>query len=108
MAEIDDDAEKMFDRLYIELQVALLSLAGVWMQRFTEWRCANMHQCTNHLVTDISTALLNYQCRLPQGNGFSVEIANLYAMLLFLWWNMDPINHQGTIAPSTSPRHSFP
>ena len=28
-AEIDDDAEKMFDRLYIELQIALLKLADV-------------------------------------------------------------------------------
>ena len=29
-------------------------------------------------------------------------------MLLLLWWNMDPIHHQGTIAPFTSPRHGFP
>ena len=107
-AEINDDAEKMFDRLYIELQVVLLLLAGAGMQGFTEWQCANMHQRTNRLVTDIFTALIKYVCGLPQGNGFSVEIANLYAMLLLLWWNMDPINRYGTIAPFTSPRHGFP
>jgi hypothetical protein len=28
LAEIDDDAEKMFDRLYLEIQAALLMLAG--------------------------------------------------------------------------------
>jgi hypothetical protein len=36
LAEIDDDAEKMFDRLYRELQIALLLLAGAGIQGFTE------------------------------------------------------------------------
>jgi hypothetical protein len=84
MAEIDDDAEKMFDRLYIELQGALLLLAGAGLQGFTEWQSANMHQRTNRLVTDIFTALLDYKCGLPQGNGFSVEIANLYNASTFM------------------------
>jgi hypothetical protein len=85
-----------------------LLLAGAGMQGFTEWQCANMVNRTNKLVTDIFVALLQYKCGLPQGNGFSVEIANLYAMLLLIWWNMDPINPTGTIAPFTSPRHGFP
>ena len=42
LAKIDDDAEKMFDRIYIELQSALLMLAGAGIQGFTEWQCANM------------------------------------------------------------------
>ena len=108
LAEIDDDAEKMFDRLYIELQAVLLLLAGAGMQGFTEWQCANMVNRTNRLITDIFVALLDYKCGLPQGSGFSVEIANLYAMFLLMWWNMDPINPEGTIAPFTSPRHGFP
>ncbi len=37
LAVIDDDAEKMFDRLYIEIQLALLMLAGAGLQGFTEW-----------------------------------------------------------------------
>jgi hypothetical protein len=98
----------MFDRLHLELQAVLLMLAGACIQGFTEWQCANMVNRTNKLVTDIFVALLKYICGLPQGNGFSVEIANLYAMLLLMWWNMDPINPQGTIAPFTSPRHAFP
>jgi hypothetical protein len=63
---------------------------------------------TNKLVTDIFVMLLEYICGLPQGNGFSVEIANLYAMLLLMWWNMDPISLEGSIAPFQSPRHGFP
>jgi hypothetical protein len=108
LAELSDDAEKMFDRLYIELQLALLLLAGAGMQGFTEWQSANMVNHTNRLVTDIFISLLQYKCGLPQGNGFSVEIANLYAMLLLLWWNMDPIDPNGNIAPFSSPRHGFP
>jgi hypothetical protein len=108
LAELVDDAEKMFDRLHLELQAVLLMLAGAGIQGFAEWQCANMVNRTNKLVTDIFVALLKYICGLPQGNGFSVEIANLYAMLLLMWWNMDPINPQGTIAPFTSPRHAFP
>jgi hypothetical protein len=108
LAIIDDDAEKMFDRLYIELQAALLLLAGAGMGGYTEWQCANMCNRTNKLVTDIFVAVLKYQCGLPQGNGFSVEIANLYALVILMWWNMDPINPAGSIAPFTSPWHSFP
>jgi len=108
LVETDDDEEKMFDRLYLELQLALLLLAGAGMHGFTEWQSANMTNQTNKLVTDIFMTLLEYKCGLPQGNGFSVEIANLYAMLLLMWWNMDPINPQGTITPFQSPRHAFP
>jgi hypothetical protein len=106
LAIIDDDAEKMFDRLYIEIQAALLLLAGAGKQGYTEWQCANMSDRTNKLVTDIFVATLKYQCGLPQGNGFSVEIANLYALILLMWWNMDPTNPEGSIAPFSAPRHS--
>jgi hypothetical protein len=108
LAEIDDDAEKMFDRLYLEIQAALLMLAGAGQYGFTEWQSANMTDRTNRLVTDIFTATLEYRCGLPQGSGFSVEIANLYAFFLLMWWNMDPINPVGTIAPFEFPRHGFP
>jgi hypothetical protein len=108
IAEIDDDAEKMFDRLYLELQIALLLLSGAGIQGFTEWQCANVVNRMNCLVTNIFAALLEYKCGLPQGNGFSVEIANLYTMLLLMWWNMDPIMPGGMIVPFTSPRHAFP
>jgi len=92
----------------MEMQIALLLLAGAGMQGFIEWQCANMVNRTNKLVTDIFVSLLQYKCSLPQGNGFSVEIANLYAMLLLIWWNMDPINPNGSIAPFSAPCHSFP
>ena len=55
LAEIDDDAEKMFDRLYLELQAVLLLLAGAGMQGFSEWQSANMFNRTNKLVTYIFT-----------------------------------------------------
>jgi hypothetical protein len=42
----------MFDRLYVELQIALLLLAGAGIKGFTEWQCANMMNHTNKLVTD--------------------------------------------------------
>lgn len=108
LVEIGDDAKKMFDRLYVELQAALLLLAGAGRYGFMEWQCANVLQRTNKVVTDIFIAMLKYQCGLPQGNGFSVEIANLYAMFLLMWWNKDPINPTGTITPFESTRHAFP
>lgn len=42
LAELNDDAEKMLDRLYLELQVALLLLVSADMQGFTEWQSTNM------------------------------------------------------------------
>jgi hypothetical protein len=68
----------------------------------------NVLTCTNHPVTVIFTVLLDYKCGILQGNEFSVEIANMYAMLLLIWWNMGPVHHKGTIAPFTSRRHGFP
>jgi len=108
LAVLDDDVEKMFNHLYLELQIALLLLAGAGLQGFTEWQCTNMTNHTNKLVTEIFVALLQYKCGLPQGNGFTVEIANLYAMLQLMWWNMDPIDPEGAIAPFQSPRHGYP
>jgi hypothetical protein len=108
LVELSDDTEKMFHRLYVELQMALLLLAGADIQGFTEWQSANMMNWTYKLVTDIFIALLQYKCGLPQGNSFSIEIANLYAMLLLMWWIMDPISSSGSIAPFTPPRHGFP
>jgi hypothetical protein len=108
LAEISDDAEKMFDCLHIELQVALLQLAGVGVQGFVEWQCANLTGRTNRLITDIFVTTLQYQFGLPQGNGFSVEIANLYALFLLIWWSINPVQQTGTIAPFNSPRHAFP
>jgi hypothetical protein len=104
MAQLSDHAEKMFDRLYIELQVALLYLAGAGIQGFTEWQCANMVNHTNKLITDIFVALLQYKCGLTQGNGFSVEIANLYAMLLLFggtWTCKSRRNHCTLYQPKT-------
>jgi len=47
LAELSDDAEKMFDRLYMEIQIALLMLAGAGIQGFMEWQSANMVNRTN-------------------------------------------------------------
>jgi len=52
----------MFDRLHLEIQIALLLLAGAGMQGFTEWQCTNMTNHTSKLVTDIFVALLDYKC----------------------------------------------
>jgi len=86
VAGIGDDAEKMFDQLFLALQLVLLLLAGAGMQGFTEQQRANMHNRTNRIITDIFPEIINDRCGLPQGSGFSVEIANLYAMFLLLWW----------------------
>ena len=37
-----------------------------------------------------------------------MEIANLYAMFLLMWRNMDPTVQPGTIAPFEAPRHCLP
>jgi hypothetical protein len=69
----------MFDRLHIELQIIVLKLAGCGPQGFTEWQSAMICYRTNRVIIDVFTTVIDYQCGLPQGNGFSVEIANLYA-----------------------------
>ena len=97
-----------FGHLYRELQLALLMLAGAGKQGFIAWQAANMTGQMNKVITDIFTLTLDYVCSLPQGNKFSVEIANLYAWLILMWWNMDPLNPDGNIADNLAPRNAYP
>jgi hypothetical protein len=46
--------------------------------------------------------------RITSGQWFLSRDANLYTMLLLMWWNMDPIKPQGMITLFQSPRHAFP
>jgi len=72
LAVIDDDAEKMFDRLYTELQAALLMLAGAGKQGFTEWQCANMANRTNKLITDIFVSIIKIRVWTTTGHKIRV------------------------------------
>jgi len=40
---------------------------------------------TNKVIMDIFMLTLDYVCGLPQGNGFSVEIAIVYAWMILTW-----------------------
>lgn len=83
-------------------------MAGAGKQGFREWQAANMFKCTNKLVTDLFTAVINYVCGLPHGSGFLVEITNLYSWVVLMWWNMDAINNKGQITSFEALRHGFP
>ena len=84
---IDDDAEKIFDRMHMELQAALLLLADTGMHGFTEWPCTNMCNRTNKLVTDIFVADLKYQ--------------------LLMWWNMGQSILKALLPPSLNQGMDF-
>ena len=86
----------------------MLLMAGAGKQGYVEWQAANMTNRMNKVINDIFTLTLECVCGLSQGNGFLVEIANLYAWLLITWWNMDPLNAQGSMEEDKSPRQTFP
>ena len=75
-----DNAEKMSDRIYIELQIALLRMAGApGEQGFGEWQAVDMYKCTNKLVTVLFITAIDYVCGLPKGSGFTMK-PHKYAM----------------------------
>jgi len=88
VACLEEDLEKMFDRIPCELQALLLKNVGA-SKGYIEFQMSSMNNRTNLLITDIFQEIIPYKCGLPQGMGFSVEMANLFSHLFLEYWDED-------------------
>jgi hypothetical protein len=78
----------MFDRITVEVQALTLKHVGA-SNGYIEFQMSSMSNRTNILITDLFQEIIPYKCGLPQGMGFSVELANLFTHLLLKYCDED-------------------
>lgn len=76
-----DDEDEDFDRIHLEIQLAIMICAGFPKQGYIETKAEDIikRQCT--IITRIGEAKSWYECGLPQGSPLSCIMANLVILL---------------------------
>jgi len=86
-AQIDEDEEKFFDRIPLEIILAAMRICGFPTQGFLELKANCMDSKYVEIITNKGTAVATFSCGLEQGNPDSPTIANLVILLKHKLWN---------------------
>jgi len=78
---LDEDEEKFFDRISLELILAVLRMNGFPVKGFLELKASCMWDEDVDILTDKGTVFSKFKCGLEQGNPDSPKMANLVIML---------------------------
>jgi len=89
MSQTDEDEEKFFDRISVEVLLAAMKINGFPDQGFLELKASGMEAKTVEIVTCKGVAHAKFVCGLEQGNPDSPTIANLVIKLKHdVWANL--------------------
>jgi len=77
MSQTDEDEEKFFDRIPVEILLAAMRVNGFPTQGFIELKASGMGAKTVEIITSKGIAHARFVCGLEQGNPDSPTIANL-------------------------------
>ena len=97
-ARIDEDEEKMYDRISGELQCAALRKIGCPEAGYVEMKADDLHDRIIHVLCKEATILAMFRMGLLQGSGFSVAVANPVVELKYLAWRLQRDSLQAGIA----------
>ena len=86
-AQIDEDEEKFFDRIPLEIILAAMRICGFPTQGFLELKANCMDSKYVEIITNKGTAIATFSCGLEQGNPDSPTVANLVILLKHKLWN---------------------
>jgi len=84
--QIDEDEEKFFDRVCLEIILAVMKINGFPDAGFVELKACMMGLKLVEIVTSKGTVYATFQCGLEQGNPDSPTIANLVIKLKHDIW----------------------
>jgi len=84
--QIDEDEEKFFDRVCIEIILASMKINGFPDQGFLEMKACAMGEKLVEIITCKGVAFAKFVCGLEQGNPDSPTIANLVIKLKHDVW----------------------
>ena len=86
-AQIDEDEEKFFDRIPLEIILAAMRVCGFPIQGFLELKASCMDDKYVEIITNKGNARAMFSCGLEQGNPDSPTIANLVILFKHRIWN---------------------
>ena len=75
--QLDEDEEKFFDRVPVEILLAAMRTNGFPCQGFLELKASSMQSKTVEIITAKGVAYAKFVCGLEQGNPDSPTISNL-------------------------------
>jgi len=84
--QIDEDEEKFFDRVCLDIILAVMKINGFPDSGFIEMKACMMSAKLVEIITAKGTAYAIFQCGLEQGNPDSPTIANLVIKLKHDIW----------------------
>jgi len=87
-AQIDEDEEKFFDRIPLEIILAAMRVCGFPNQGFLEFKANCMDNKHVEIITNKGSARATFSCGLEQGNPNSPTIANLVILMKHKIWNI--------------------
>ena len=76
LAHIQDDWEKMFDHIPLELQIYAIRDRGCPNEGYSEWLAEDQQNNTVHIITLAGTLKAKYQIGIKQGQGISCPCAS--------------------------------
>jgi len=86
-AQIDEDEEKFFDRIPVEILLAAMRINGFPEQGFLELKASAMGAKFVDIITKKGIAYAKFVCGIEQGNPDSPTVANLVIKLKHDVWN---------------------
>ena len=86
-AQVDEDEEKFFDRIPVEILLAAMRINGFPEQGFLEIKASGMGAKYVDIITKKGIAYAKFVCGLEQGNPDSPTVANLVIKLKHDVWN---------------------
>ena len=84
---LDEDEEKFFDRICLELILTVLRINGFPVKGYVELKASCMWDKEVEIITNRGSVFSEFKCGLEQGNPDSPKMANLVIMLKHLLWN---------------------
>ena len=80
-ARQDEDVEKFFDRIHLEIQLAAMIIAGFPNEGYIEFKAEDLYHRKYNIITRAGKTSPNYTCGLPQGSPLSCMVDNLVILL---------------------------
>ena len=84
--QLDEDEEKFFDRVPVEILLAAMRTNGFPCQGFLELKASSMQEKLVEIITSKGIAHARFVCRLEQGNPDSPTVSNLVIKLKHNIW----------------------
>jgi len=85
--QLDEDEEKFFDRIPVEVLLAAMRINGFPSQGFLEIKASAMQPKLVEIITSKGIAFAKFVCGLEQGNPDSPTVSNLVIKLKHDIWN---------------------